>query len=285
VTAPIDAALIEQFRRDGFVVIDGLLSDDELAHYGPLVTEAVARRKRGAPPLSERNAYAQSFHQCINLWEDYETVRPLTFHSALGRAATELLGVDGVRLWHDQALFKEAGGRETDAHQDHPYWPIVETDTITAWIPFEGSTLASGAMGYLPGSHLLGIRQFVNIFTAEDPAALMELPEIQAIEPVFVEVPRGAVAFHHGLTVHMAKPNTTDHDRAVHTIIYFVDGATRRNAHWHPSVDRDGIEVGSVIAGACTPLVWPRADDALPEPPPPLPETIRAIAGVGTLPE
>ena len=50
---------------------------------------------------------------------------------------------------HDQALYKEAGGRETDPHQDHPYWPIVETDTITAWIPFDGSTLANGAMGYL----------------------------------------------------------------------------------------------------------------------------------------
>jgi ectoine hydroxylase-related dioxygenase (phytanoyl-CoA dioxygenase family) len=219
------------------------------------------------------------------LWEDYPAVRPLTFHPKLGRAAAELLDVDGVRLWHDQALYKEAGGRETDPHQDHPYWPIRETDTVTAWIPFQGSTEASGAMGYLPGSHAVGLRRFVNIFAAEDASALMEQPELRAIEPVFVEVPRGSVAFHHGLTVHMAKPNTTAEDRAVHTIIYFADGCTRRNTNWHPSVDRDGIEVGAPIAGACTPMVWPRAPGDLPAPPPPIPETIRTIAGAGTLPE
>src|SRR4029079_16461636 len=111
-------------------------ADDELEHYEPLVTDAVARRKRDAPPLADRSPYAQSFHQCINLWEDYPVVRPLTFHPRLGQAAAELLGVDRIRLWHDQALYKEAGGRETDAHQDHGYWPIRETDTITAWIPF-----------------------------------------------------------------------------------------------------------------------------------------------------
>jgi hypothetical protein len=285
-TAPLlDLALVEQFRRDGFVVIDGLLSDAELDFYEPLVTNAVATRKRDAPPLEERSAYAQSFHQCINLWEDYPTIRPLTFHPVLGQAAAELLGVDGVRLWHDQALYKEAGGRATDAHQDHPYWPIVETASVTAWIPFHGSTNASGAMGYLPGSHTAGVRTFVNIFTAEDPAVLMDQPEIRAIEPVYVEVPKGSVAFHHGLTVHMAHPNTTATDRPVHTIIYIVDGATRRNNNWHPSVDRDAIEVGAPISGAATPIVWPRAAGDLPAPPPPLPEAIRTIAGAGTLPD
>jgi hypothetical protein len=129
------------------------------------------------------------------------------------------------------------------------------------------------------------VRKFVNIFQAEDASALMDLPEIRAIEPVYVEVPRGSVAFHHGLTVHMAKPNTTDDDRAVHTVIYIADGCTRRNAMWHLSVDRDGIEVGAPIAGPCTPIVWPRADGDLPAPPPPVPDEIRRIAGLGTLPE
>jgi ectoine hydroxylase-related dioxygenase (phytanoyl-CoA dioxygenase family) len=280
----LDPDVVERFRRDGFVVVDGLLADDELAHYEPLVTAAVARRKHGAPPLAERNLYAQSFHQCINLWEDCPDIRPLTFHPRLGQAAAELLGVDGVRLWHDQALYKEAGGRATDAHQDHPYWPIRELDTVTAWVPFRGSTLANGAMGYLPGSHAVGIRTFVNIFSAEDPSALMDQPEIAGIEPVFIEVPEGSIAFHHGLTVHMAKPNTTDTDRPVHTIIYFADGCTRRNLNWHFAVDRDGIAVDAPIRGACTPMVWPRDGDALPAPPPPIPETIRDIAGTGTLP-
>ena len=144
----------------------------------------------------------------------------------IAEAAARLLGVGAIRIWHDQALYKEAGGRETDPHQDHPYWPIVETDTITAWIPFDGSTLETGAMGYLPGSHRLGVREFVDIFSGfgADPLARDEL---QAIAPVYVEVPAGSVAFHHGLTFHLAGANLTGTVRRVHTAIYFADGSTR----------------------------------------------------------
>lgn len=277
--------LVERFRRDGFVVVDGLLDEAELDHFEPLVTAAVATRT--APdtrPFAERSPYEQSFAQCINLWEDFPEVRPLTFHPRLGQAAAELLGVHAVRLWHDQALYKAAGARGTDPHQDQGYWPIAEADTVTAWIPMRGSSLASGAMGYLPGSHRSGVRRFQNIFQAEDPAAILGLPELAGIEPVWVEVPRGGVAFHHGLTVHMAKPNTTGSDRAVHTVIYFADGCTRGTTMWHLSVDRDGIEVGAPIRGACTPVVWPRDPADLPAPPPPIAPEILRIAGTGTLP-
>jgi ectoine hydroxylase-related dioxygenase (phytanoyl-CoA dioxygenase family) len=276
---------VDAFERDGFVVIDGLLTGDELEHYEGCVTEAVRHRKRfEGRPLAQRSPYEQSFHQCINLWEDCPEVAPLTFHPRLGEAAATLLRANAVRLWHDQALYKEAHGRETDPHQDHPYWPIRELDTITAWVPFRGSTLASGAMGYLPGSHRVGVRTFVNIFSGADAGVLMDRPEIKAIDPVFVEVPRGSVAFHHGLTVHMAKANTTDSDRAVHTVIYFADGCTRRNANFHFSVDRDGIETGAPIAGPCTPIVWPRGDRSLPAPPPPLPDALAPFMRAGLLP-
>jgi ectoine hydroxylase-related dioxygenase (phytanoyl-CoA dioxygenase family) len=166
----------------------------------------------------------------MNLWEDHLAVRPLTFHPKLGQAAAELMGVDVVRIWHDQALYKQAGGPPTDAHQDHPYWPMKETNSCTAWIAFDGSTREGGAMSYLPGSHLIGRRKFINIFVGE-PEDILAEPEFASIEPVLVEVPKGSVAFHHGLTVHFAGADTTERDRAVHTIIYFPDGNTRS----HPS--------------------------------------------------
>ena len=256
--------LVAAFAEQGFVVVPGLLSHDELDHYGALVTEAVRYRTSGdTVPLEEKSRYQQSFIQCMNLWEDYDDVRPLTFHPRIGRAAAELLGVDAIRLWHDQALYKEPGGRHTDAHQDHPYWPIKETASITAWIPFEGSTIASGALGYVPGSHTIGLRRFVNIFFG-DPEDILSDPAVAGVEPVFVEVPKGSVAFHHGLTVHLAKANLTDRPRAVHTIIYFPDGSTRGYPHPHFAVDRAGIEVGDPIASDVTPIVWPRRDGDIP---------------------
>ena len=93
--ALLPADVVERFRRDGFVVIPDLLTPDEVARYGQLVTDAVHTRTAGDDrPLAERSPYQQSFLQCMNLWEDFPDVRPLTFHPRLGQAAAELLGVD-----------------------------------------------------------------------------------------------------------------------------------------------------------------------------------------------
>lgn len=260
---------IDAFDRDGYVVIPELLSEEDLARYGAAVDEAVARRKgHDKRPLEEKSTYEQSFIQCINLWEDSPPVRSLTFHPRVCEAAARLLGVGAIRVWHDQALYKEPGGRLTDAHQDAPYWPMIESDAITAWIPLDGSTLDCGAMGYIPGSHKIGFKKFVNIFQG-NPEDILARPELKDVPPVFVEVPKGGVAFHHALTFHVAKPNETDKVRRVHTVIYFRDGSTRGKEWAHPSVDRGGIKVGEPIASAVTPLAWPRAEDDLPEPPPP----------------
>ena len=265
---------VEAFRRDGFVVVDGLLDDEERERYGRAVDEGVAGRTRDDDrSVSEKTRYEQSFQQCINLWEDYEDVRPLTFHPRIGEAAARLLGVDALRVWHDQALYKESGGRVTDPHQDQPYWPLEEADTITAWIPFDGSSRENGCMGYMAGTHRIGLRKFADIFTGTG-YDLESVPELRGGEFTFVEVPAGAVAFHHGLTVHRALPNQTATTRRVHTIIYFRDGCTRKHrSHPHPSVDRAGIEPGSPVASDVTPIAWPR--DGLPvtpaRPDPPLP--------------
>lgn len=263
---------IASFQRDGYVVVPNLLSDEELQRFGAAVDAAVTQRMSwDTRHLDEKTRYEQSFQQCINLWEDHRDVRPLSFHPRICETAARLLGVDCLRLWHDQALYKEAGGRATDAHQDQGYWPIKETDNITAWIPFDGSTLANGAMGYIPGSHRFGVRKFINIFFGE-PEDLLAAPESRGIEPVFVEVPRGAVAFHHGLTFHVAKPNTTTRPRRVHTMIFFRDGSTRSTGLPHPSVERAGIEVGAPIVSDVTPIAWPRPNNELPPDAPPLKE-------------
>ena len=268
VATTLPPQLLQDFVRNGYVVVPDLLDPDELVRFGAAVDAAVARRSRhDTRDLAEKSRYEQSFIQCQNLWEDCPTVRPLTFHPRVAETAARLLGVDAVRLWHDQALYKEPGGRETDPHQDQPYWPIVETNTITAWIPFDGSTLSNGAMGYLPGSHRVGVREFVNIFFGE-PENPLQRQELAGIEPAWVEVPAGGVAFHHGLTFHLAGPNTTDTVRRVHTAIYFADGSTRGEGRYpHPSVERAGIAMGAVIASDVTPIAWPRPDGDLPAPP------------------
>ena len=56
----VDDDLIEAFRRDGFVVVPDLLSDDEVDHYGRVVTDAVHERNAGDDvPLEKKRIQQQ----------------------------------------------------------------------------------------------------------------------------------------------------------------------------------------------------------------------------------
>ncbi|MDP6900360.1 MAG: phytanoyl-CoA dioxygenase family protein, partial [Acidimicrobiales bacterium] len=194
-------------------------------------------------------------------------LKEFTFDQKLGETAGLLLGAEALRIWHDQALYKEPGGRETDPHQDWPLWPMGPARQVTAWIPFDGSTLEAGAMGYSPGSHRLGLAKFSDITRElrEEPYPYFDHSEMAEI--FWVEAPRGSVVFHHSLTVHQARANVTTDTRRVYCIIYFEDGCTRSLPHWHQSLDRQGIEEGQQIQGPVTPVAWPRAHNDVPDPP------------------
>jgi ectoine hydroxylase-related dioxygenase (phytanoyl-CoA dioxygenase family) len=261
---------IKEFERDGYLVVENALSAEELARFGSAVDLGVAHRSQSDNrKIGEKTLYEQSFIQCINLWEDHEEIRPLAFHPRLGEMASELLRTDAVRIWHDQALYKEPDGRITDPHQDLPFWPIRPADQVTAWIPFDGSRKDAGAMAYLPGSHAVGLKRFVDISHTlhPEPYDVLADPKVAAIAPVWVEAPVGSVVFHHSLTVHLAAANESDSTRRVYCIIYFADGCVR-DATWpHITVDRQGIEVGEKIQGDVSPIVWPRESGDLPPTP------------------
>lgn len=257
---------VERYRRDGFVHVRGLIAVEEIERLAPAVDQAVATRKaRDTRRVEEKTPYEQSFIQCQYVWEDFPAIRPLTFHAELGRMLALLLGAERVRLWHDQALYKEPGGRETEAHQDHAYWPIAEEDTITAWIPLCPVDERTGCMGYIPGSHRAPL-EYVDIFRT--PGSGAELLRKQRVEPLFMPAMPGDVIFHHGRTIHMARPNRSPETRRVYTAIYFKDGCTRGGERPHPSVDRAGVAVGARIDSPVTPIVWPLVDGKFPEPVP-----------------
>ena len=66
---------------------------------------------------------------------------------------TELAGVGGVRIWHDQALVKGPYANPTAFHLDVPYWSFTSADAITIWVALDDATLENGCLYYVPGSH------------------------------------------------------------------------------------------------------------------------------------
>jgi hypothetical protein len=67
----------------------------------------------------------------MNLWEADEDVKQFTLNTKFAQIAVTLLGVNRLRIYHDQALYKEPGGGVTLWDQNHYYWPIDTRQTIT----------------------------------------------------------------------------------------------------------------------------------------------------------
>ena len=59
----------------------------------------------------------------------------------LGKTAAELAGVDGMRIWHDQALIKEPWANPTAWHLDNPNRSFFSRNAISIWVALDDVTL------------------------------------------------------------------------------------------------------------------------------------------------
>ncbi len=281
--ATLTQAQIEQFQRDGFLLVEDFFAGQQLDQFAAAVDVAVANRTvDDQRKFDEKSLYEQTFVQCMRLWEDHEDVRPFTFDATLCSAAADLLQSPLVRLWHDQALYKPPGGRKTDAHCDYPFWPADTTDQVSVWIPFQDVEPGFGMMSYVRGSHRIGFKDFVDIgqLHGGEEYDLLQEPTIAAMDLVPVQPRKGSVVFHHSCTIHSADANETDEVRRVMTMAYVADGCRRLHNKPYFSLDRDNIGVGELIAGPGFPIAWPRAGGDWPTPPEqPGPKTGFAFSG------
>ena len=109
---------IQEYRNNGHVLLRGVASPQEVAPYRQRITGIMSEFARGKRPLSERDTYGKAFLQLGNLWVRSEAVRKFVLARRLAKIAADLMEVEGVRLYHDQALYKEPGWGPTPWHQD-----------------------------------------------------------------------------------------------------------------------------------------------------------------------
>ena len=67
----------------------------------------------------------------------HEGMHELMFDARLGEVAGTLAGVDGIRIWHDQALIKPPFGNATAWHLDNPYWSFSSKNSISIWMALD----------------------------------------------------------------------------------------------------------------------------------------------------
>ncbi len=257
----VPVRLAAGFRKQGHVLLRSVASAEEAAAYREVILAARDRFGAEATPLEERDTYGRAFLKGMNLWAKDEGVRRFVLARRFAKVAADLLGVEGVRVYHDQALLKEPGGGITPWHQDQHYWPLDTDNTITMWMPLVDLSPEMGIMHFASGSHVGG---YLGDMPIGDDSEQKFGDYIRSrgyrIAPG-VAMRAGDATFHYGWTLHGAPGNSTRRTREVMTVIWFADGARvtepdnmnrrRDMERWLP-----GLKPGDLAASELNPLVF-----------------------------
>jgi ectoine hydroxylase-related dioxygenase (phytanoyl-CoA dioxygenase family) len=215
---------VAAYRADGFVLIEGFLDEAELGHWRAVTDEAVEERLAVAGEQGDEY-YRRVFLQLQKLADTHSGMAELIRDERLGEIVARLAGIEGVRVWHDQALIKPPFGNPTAWHLDNPFWSFSSRQAISIWIALDDATIANGCLWYLPGTHRSARFELTEI--GPNFGALFDAyPEWLGIEPVATPCAAGGAVFHNGLVAHAAGVNLTPRPRRAMTCAYMPDGST-----------------------------------------------------------
>ncbi|MFA9477814.1 phytanoyl-CoA dioxygenase family protein [Phycisphaerales bacterium AB-hyl4] len=257
---------LKQFREDGFIKLKDVFDQAVLNHYGDVITRlTLDHNPNKDTPLEKRSTYGKAFIQVGHLWHKDADAKAFTFSQRIARIAAELLGTRGVRLYHDQSLYKEPGGGFTPWHVDQQYWPMASARSVTAWIPLQPVPTEMGPLCFGKGSHLKNIGRDLAI-SDESEQRIRDAIRQEGLIEVYEPYDLGEVSFHYGWTLHRAGPNTTEQPRKVHTVIYMDQDMLlaepkndNQRGNWQALTS--DVKVGEVMAGKNHPVIW-SLDDA-----------------------
>ena len=258
----INQGIKNQYNNDGYYHIRKGIAGDDLKALAVELRMQMSSLNTGQPPLEMRSTYKRAFTQVTNLWQKSDIIRDFVFREDLARLAAEIMEVDGVRLYHDQALFKEAGGGATPWHVDQVYWPLDTDKTCTFWIPLQDTPKKMGPLAFATGSHKKTDGRDM-VISEESESFYSGWVKASALDVSEDEFGLGDISIHGGWTVHHAGPNLTQRTREVMTIIYMAANTRLLDkpskTQW---VDRDAftpeVKPGELINTALNPILYAR---------------------------
>ena len=248
------------YQKNRFIKLKQVLNKESLEFFNAVITKQVNEMNQENTSLEERTTYGKAFLQLFNLWLENPTVKELIFSKRIAKIASDLMEVDGVRLYHDQALFKEAGGGITPWHADQYYWPLDSDKTITAWIPLQATPLEMGPLEFSAGSHTIIEGRELEIGDESEEIMQQKL-RVTDFKHVIEAFDLGEISFHSGWVFHRAGANQSNEMRKVMTIIYMDKDIKLKNPEnknqehdwktWCP-----GAKVGDIINSPINPILY-----------------------------
>lgn len=253
---------IQFFQKNGFIKIKNVLPADAIQYMNETISAEVKRLNTQHLPIEQRDTYGKAFLQIMNLWTQSKAVKEIVFSKRLAKMASDLMGVDGVRMYHDQALFKEPSGGHTPWHADQYYWPLSTDKTVTVWIPLQETGFDLGPLEFSAGSQQITEGRNLKI-SDESEKEIQKKLTLRDFKQVIEPFDLGEISFHTGWVFHRAGPNKTEVMRKVMTVIY-MDKDMRLNEPVNENQVADwntwcpGAVIGEVIDTPLNPILFAR---------------------------
>ena len=248
------------FRNNGFIKLRHVFSAAAIDYMNATISAEVKRLNTQHLPMEQRDTYGKAFLQIMNIWTKSEPVKEIVFSKRLAKLAADLMGVSGVRMYHDQALYKEPGGGITPWHADQYYWPLSTDKSVTAWIPLQATPLEMGPLEFSAKSFELTTGRDKEI-SDESQQLLADALQQRGFKHVIEPFDLGEVSFHCGWLFHRAGANKTSNMRSVMTVIYMDKNMTlKRPENKNQIADWEtwcpGTEAGALISSPINPVLY-----------------------------
>jgi phytanoyl-CoA hydroxylase len=200
----LDAAQKQQYREDGYLILENVLSRQELDDLRAASEHIQAERERigGAERLAV-------IHNVTLLDPAFERA---SRQPVMLAAVTDLIGPN-LRLQHAKLNWKPPtiGKGEVEWHQDFPFFPHTNYDLLACMFLLDDATPENGCMRVIPGSHRLG--PLSHDRDGRFAGRLADPSQIDDRTAVDLVVPAGGMTIHHCLTLHASYPNRTTNPR------------------------------------------------------------------------
>jgi len=209
----------EAFRRDGYVHLRGVMSDDEMVD----IEDVYDRFLRGEIAVAGKDFNDMTTGEHGTDPAGYAVVNVMVprrylpewqgnLYERRAQSIAEQLCGEGMTIDFDQLLAKSPG--RADAvfhwHQDQAYW--IDTDdrrTATCWLAVDDSTIENGCMQFLPGSHHEPVRPHRPLHgdRSASHTLVTDLGPDDVMRPV--EIRRGDITVHNEGVLHGSGGNTS----------------------------------------------------------------------------
>jgi ectoine hydroxylase-related dioxygenase (phytanoyl-CoA dioxygenase family) len=234
---------IAQFKRDGYLVVRGMYSAEEVADISRWTDEVAAMPEVPGKYMmyfeKSHNDGSRIICRIENFVPYHEGFSKLITDCRMQQAVSELFGEDAV-LFKDKINFKLPGGDGFKEHQDvQAGWDAFADLHITAMIAIDETNEANGSLEMIAGMHTQGVlgSMWAPLTDADTHHA--------AYVPVHCQP--GDAVFFDSYAPHRSQPNRTDQARRVLYITYnkASQGDSRgkyyadKRRNYPPDIERD----------------------------------------------